>query len=174
MLFIANAYVGLGSNLNDREDNIRRAIRRLGERADVRVERVSSLYESEPVGITDQPLFLNAAARLSTGLKPDELLDALQAVERLLGRRRTVRWGPRTIDLDLLLYEDVIIDQPRLVVPHPEMTRRAFVLVPLAEIAPGAVEPRSGRRVDQLLRALRSTGGVRLYSAWKDHNHDHD
>jgi 2-amino-4-hydroxy-6-hydroxymethyldihydropteridine diphosphokinase len=89
-----------------------------------------------------------------------------------MGRRRTVRWGPRTIDLDLLLYENIIVDQPHLVVPHPELIRRAFVLVPLSEIAPEVVEPRSGQRVDQLLRALKSADGVRLYSIREDRDHD--
>jgi len=169
---IANAYVGLGSNLNDRESHIHQALTRLGRRDRIRLVTTSSLYETEPVGIVDQPLFLNAAVHLSTELEPAELLEVLQEVERRMGRQRTIRWGPRIIDLDLLLYDDLIIDGTRLVVPHPELTRRAFVLVPLAEIAPQAVEPRSGRRVDELLRALSSIQGVRPYSSPEDHDYD--
>jgi 2-amino-4-hydroxy-6-hydroxymethyldihydropteridine diphosphokinase len=164
--------VGLGSNIGDRESHIRQALRRLGRQDRIRLIASSSLYETEPVGITDQPPFLNAAAHLFTDLEPARLLEALLEVERRMGRRRTRRWGPRIIDLDLLLYEDLIVERPRLRVPHPELTRRAFVLVPLAEIAPGVVEPRSGRRVDQLLRALNSTGGVRPYPLREDHDHD--
>jgi 2-amino-4-hydroxy-6-hydroxymethyldihydropteridine diphosphokinase len=171
-LSIATAYVGLGSNLNDREDNIRRALRRLNGHDHVQVVKMSSLYETEPVGVVDQPSFLNAVARLSTELEPAALLEVLKSVERSLGRRKTFRWGPRKIDLDLLLYDDVIVNRPHLIVPHPELARRAFVLVPLAEIAPGAVEPRSGRRVDQLLRALESHDGVRPYSFRGHRCHD--
>lgn len=164
--------MGLGSNLGDREDHIRQALRRLDQRDGIRLIRVSSIYQTEPVGFTDQPLFLNAAAHLVTELKPAELLEVLQDVERLMGRRRTIRWGPRIIDLDLLLYEDLIIERPHLVVPHPELTRRAFVLVPLAEIAPRTVEPRTGQQVDRLLSALGSTDGVQRYSSREDHDYD--
>lgn len=164
--------MGLGSNLDDRRENIQQALSRIGRADRVRVVKTSSLYETEPVGKTDQPMFLNAAVHLVTSLEPAGLLGVLQDVERSLGRRRTVRWGPRTIDLDLLLYEDRIVERPRLTVPHPELARRAFVLVPLAEIAPQAVDPRSGRRVVELLRALKSTDGVRPYSGRKDHDHD--
>lgn len=164
--------MGLGSNLGDREGSIREALERLGRRDRIRLIKTSSVYETDPVGVTGQPAFLNAAVHLATELNPAELLEVLQEVEREMGRRRTVRWGPRIIDLDLLLYEDLILDRPHLAVPHPRLARRAFVLVPLAEIAPGAVEPCSGLRVDQLLRALKSTAGVRPYASREDHDHE--
>jgi 2-amino-4-hydroxy-6-hydroxymethyldihydropteridine diphosphokinase len=164
--------VGLGSNLGDREDSIREALERLSRRDRIRLIRTSSVYETDPVGVTGQPTFLNAAAHLATELNPAELLEVLQEVEREMGRRRTVRWGPRIIDLDLLLYEDLILDRPHLTVPHPRLARRAFVLVPLAEIAPEAVEPCSGLRVDQLLRTLGSIAGVRPYASREDHDHE--
>ncbi len=169
---VAIAYVSLGSNLIDREKNIHRALRQLSRQDRIHVDQTSSLYETEPVGFTDQPFFLNAVARLSTDLKPAALLAVLKSVERFVGRRKTFRWGPRSIDLDLLLYEDVIIENSHLIVPHPELARRAFVLVPLAEIAPGAIDPRSGRRADQLLCDLESTEGVRRYTSRGHHRHD--
>jgi len=171
-LSVATAYVSLGSNLNDREKNIHRALGQLSRQGRIQVAQTSALYETEPVGFTEQPSFLNAVARLSTELKPAALFDVLKSVERFVGRRKTFRWGPRKIDLDLLLYEDVIIEDPHLIVPHPELARRAFVLVPLVEIAPGAIDPRSGQRADQLLRALESTDGVRPYSSREHHRHD--
>lgn len=164
--------MSLGSNLGDREDHIRQALRALDRHVGIRLVETSSLYETEPVGRTDQPMFLNAAAHLDTELQPKELLKVLQNVERSMGRRRAVRWGPRIIDLDLLLYENLIIERPHLVVPHPELTHRAFVLIPLAEIAPRAVEPRSGRRVQQLLRTLESTDGVCRYPSGEECDHD--
>jgi 2-amino-4-hydroxy-6-hydroxymethyldihydropteridine diphosphokinase len=106
---------------------------------------VSSLYDTEPLGETDQPNFLNAVARLHTDLSARQLLWNLQLIERRLGRVRGKRWGPRTIDLDLLLYGDVVMEEPGLRVPHPELMRRAFVLVPLLELEPGLVHPETGR-----------------------------
>jgi 2-amino-4-hydroxy-6-hydroxymethyldihydropteridine diphosphokinase len=164
--------MGLGSNLNDRLANIHEALRRLDKHPRISVVKVSSLYETKPVGVTRQPLFLNAVARLSTPLDPDALLTVFQSVERSMGRRKTVPWGPRCIDLDLLLYDDSIVEESRLKVPHPELARRAFVLVPLAEIAPHAVDPRSGRCVAQLLSALEERDGVWRYHPGEDHGND--
>lgn len=148
---MARAYVGLGSNLGDREAALRSALELLGED----VVAVSTLRETEPVGYLDQPAFLNAAAALETALEPHALLERLLAVERELGRTRDgPRFGPRTIDLDLLLYEDRVIDEPGLVVPHPRMAERRFVLEPLAELDPDLAVPGRGRVADLLARLL--------------------
>lgn len=130
------AYVSLGSNLGDREGWLRAAAGCLARLPATRLTRISSLYETRPWGFTDQPDFLNAAACLLTSLDPLQLLRHTQAVEAELGRLRTVRWGPRTVDIDLLVYDDLPMATPELTLPHPRMLERAFVLVPLAEIAP--------------------------------------
>ena len=151
---MARAYVGLGSNLGDREATIRRALELLGER--VEVVAVSSLRETEPWGYEDQSPFLNAAAAVETSLPARELLDALLATERELGRTRDgPRFGPRTIDLDLLLYDDEHIDEPGLEVPHPRLHERAFALEPLAELDPALEVPGRGS-VAALLAGLQS------------------
>jgi 2-amino-4-hydroxy-6-hydroxymethyldihydropteridine diphosphokinase len=142
------AYVGLGANLGDREATIRAALEALPG-----LVAVSSLRETEPVGKTDQPRFLNAAAALETGLSARELLDVLLAVERGLGRERRERWGPRTIDLDLLLYGEERVEEPGLTVPHPHLHERRFALEPLAELDPELVVPGRGR-VKELLAKL--------------------
>ena len=148
------AFVGLGSNLGDREGQIRLALDALRHIADTRVVRVSSIYDSEPVGEVHQPNFLNAVAQLDTQLSARQLLWNLQLIERRLGRVRAQRWGPRTIDLDLLLFGDLLLDEPDLKIPHPELTRRAFVLVPLVELDPLLVHPESGETLIQILTRL--------------------
>ena len=146
---MARAYVGLGSNLGDREATLLRALELLAER--VVVVAVSSFRETEPWGYGDQPAFLNAAAAVDTELSPRELLDALLEVERALGRTRDgPRYGPRTVDLDLLLYGDEVVDQPGLTVPHPRLHERRFVLEPLAELEPGLTVPGRGTVKDLL------------------------
>jgi len=148
------AYVGLGANLGDREQMLRRAVERLGEVEGVDVTAVSQLRETDPVGVVDQPRFLNGAAALDTTLAPRALLDALLALERGLGRVRDGRrWGPRTVDLDLLVYGDLSIDEPGLTVPHPRLHERRFVLEPLAELDPELEIPGHGR-VSTLLAEL--------------------
>ena len=138
------AYIGLGSNLGDREQAIRSALAAIAELPDTELVRVSSLYDTEPVGEVDQPNFLNAAVMVDTELDARTLLWNLMLVERRLGRVRTQHWGPRTIDLDLLLYGDEIIEDEDLRVPHPEIIRRSFVLVPLVELEPRLVHPGTG------------------------------
>ena len=142
------AYVGLGANLGDREGTIRAAVAQLPG-----VVAVSPLRETDPVGVTDQPQFLNGVAALEIELTPRELLDVLLTVERRLGRDRGERWGPRTIDLDLLLYGDEVIDEDGLTVPHPRLRERRFVLEPLADLAPKLVVPGLGG-VEELLAEL--------------------
>jgi 2-amino-4-hydroxy-6-hydroxymethyldihydropteridine diphosphokinase len=147
------AYIGLGSNLGDREGNLRAALARLADLGEV---RASSFRETDPVGVTQQPKFLNAAAELSTDLPARQLLDALLTIERDLGRARAreERWGPRTLDLDLLLYGDAVIDEPGLTVPHPRLAERLFVLEPLQELAPGLALPDGTPVGDLLARAI--------------------
>ncbi|MDC8805327.1 2-amino-4-hydroxy-6-hydroxymethyldihydropteridine diphosphokinase [Halomonas pacifica] len=146
------AYIGLGSNQEHPREQVTQAIDALGHLPLTRLTGASRLYASAPVGPQDQPDFVNAVAELATRLSPLALLDQLQALEQRHGRRRLRHWGPRTLDLDLLLYDDVVIDSPRLRVPHPEMANRGFVLVPLAELAPTLCLP-DGRRIVPLAEA---------------------
>ncbi len=144
------AYLSLGSNLGDRKSNIERALSRLNS-ARVRILRVSSLYRTEPVGYKPQPWFLNCAAEAETDLMPLQLLGRCQAVQRELGRRPGVRNGPRTIDIDILLYENAEVHSPEMTIPHPRMAERRFVLVPLSEIAGEARHPATQRSVREML-----------------------
>jgi 2-amino-4-hydroxy-6-hydroxymethyldihydropteridine diphosphokinase len=160
---MATAYIGLGSNVGDRMATLRTAIQRLETLG--RVTRVSRLYETVPVGYLDQPRFLNAVVALETALAPADLLRALLGIERDLGRTRSFPNAPRTLDLDLLLVDDVILDTPELTLPHPRLHERAFVLVPLAEIAPETVHPGSGQTIRELLGALPDQGGVEVSAA---------
>jgi 2-amino-4-hydroxy-6-hydroxymethyldihydropteridine diphosphokinase len=148
------AYVGLGSNLGDRRGLIREALKRLSRLEGVRVRKRSRIIETDPVGRTAQPKFLNAVAEVETRLEPRPLLRRLRAVERSLGRVRHERWGPRTIDLDLLLWGDRSMATPRLTIPHPRMTERKFVLAPLAELCPRRRVPGTGRTVQGLLKEV--------------------
>jgi 2-amino-4-hydroxy-6-hydroxymethyldihydropteridine diphosphokinase len=138
------AFLGLGANLGDREAALRGAVAALAAEPGVRPLRCSSLYETAPQGRTDQPWFLNCVLAVDTDLGPEGLLRACQRVEAAFGRTRAVRWGPRTLDVDLLLYDDAVLAGEGLAVPHPRMHLRAFVLVPLHEIAPDAVIPGRG------------------------------
>jgi 2-amino-4-hydroxy-6-hydroxymethyldihydropteridine diphosphokinase len=147
------AYVGLGANLGRREVTLLRAVDLLSETDGVEVLAVSQLRETEPVGVVDQPAFLNGAAAIETSLPPSRLLEALLGIERTLGRIRDVRWGPRVVDLDLLVYGDVQLDEPGLHVPHPRLGERRFVLEPLAELAPALDVPGLGN-VSTLLAEL--------------------
>ena len=151
---MSRAFVGLGANLGDREATLRAAIELLGEIDGVRVVQVSLFRETEPVGYLDQPRFLNAAVELETTLAPHALLDLLLGVERALGRTREgPRFGPRVVDLDLLLLDAVVLDEPGLTVPHPRLHERRFALEPLADLDPSLLVPGHGT-VAQLLEGL--------------------
>lgn len=155
---MTTAYVGLGANLGDRRVAIEEALRRLADEPGIDVTATSTIRKTAPVGYTDQPAFLNGVARLETSLTAPELLDRLLAVERALGRERTgPRFGPRTIDLDLLLYGDVTLDEPGLTVPHPRLHERRFVLEPLVELDPDLTLP-DGRSAAALLGTLPGEG----------------
>jgi 2-amino-4-hydroxy-6-hydroxymethyldihydropteridine diphosphokinase len=150
---VTRAYVGLGANLGDREAMLRSALEQLGAEPGIDVMAVSKLRDTDPVGITDQPRFLNAAAAVETDLTARELLDRLLGIERRLGRTREApRFGPRTIDLDLLLYGDEQIDDPGLEVPHPRLHERLFALEPLADLDPALEVPGHGRLADLIAR----------------------
>ena len=148
------AYIGLGANLGDPAAQLRRALAELAAIDEVEILQVSSFYLNPPLGPPDQPWYVNAVAQVRTRLTAEELLRGLQRLEAALGRVRGERWGPRVIDLDLLLYDGEIITTPELVLPHPEMHRRAFVLAPLAEIAPEAWHPGLKQSAAQLLAEL--------------------
>ncbi len=154
------AYIGLGANLGDAEATVRAALGALAALPQTRLLAGSRLYRTPAWGRLDQPAFINAAAALETGLAPEALLDQLLALERSHGRERLdgERWGPRTLDLDVLLYGDAVIDSPRLRVPHPHLHERAFALLPLAEIAPQALIP--GHGTVQAALAQLETGGL--------------
>jgi 2-amino-4-hydroxy-6-hydroxymethyldihydropteridine diphosphokinase len=143
-------YLGLGTNLGDRLAQLRQALDLLHATRGIRIGNVSSVYETAPVGYLDQPDFFNLVCEVQTTLSPLQLLHSAQAVEQALHRERIVRWGPRTMDIDLLLYSSEIVQQPELLIPHPRMHERAFVLVPLAELAPQLRLP----GIEQTLAAL--------------------
>ena len=159
----ATAYLSLGSNLGDREGHLKRALDALQSR-NTRVARISSLYETEPVGFAAQPWFLNLAVKIAARIPPRPLLDFCLGIERSLGRARTFRCAPRTIDLDILLYGNEIVEEPSLTIPHPRMAERRFVLLPLAEIAPEALHPALRRTVLSLLDSCPDSAVVRRYA----------
>ncbi len=151
--FFHTAYLALGSNLGDKEANLRRALELVQQRG-VEVVKTSSFICTEPYGVTDQPQFLNGVCEVRTSLEPLELLQTLLEIEQEMGRVRLRHWGERNIDLDLLLYEDVVMDTPELILPHPDMQNRDFVLLPLAEIAPEIIHPTLQKTISELVISL--------------------
>ena len=152
---MARIFLGLGSNLGDKRANIKRALELLAACSDIHVLKVSSMHDTAPVGFTEQPDFLNAVALIETTLSPRELLNAALDIERGMGRKRTIRWGPRVIDIDILLYDDERIEEEGLIIPHPRMMERGFVLDPLAEIVPDLVLP-DGQTAREAAREMRN------------------
>ena len=152
-VFFHTAYVALGSNLGDKEANLRRALELLIERG-VEIVKTSTFISTEPYGVTDQPTFLNGVCEVRTSLEPLALLHTLLEIEQEMGRVRLRHWGERNIDLDLLLYEDVVMDTPDLKLPHPDMQNRDFVLLPLDEIAPEIIHPTLQKTIHEIVICL--------------------
>jgi 2-amino-4-hydroxy-6-hydroxymethyldihydropteridine diphosphokinase len=154
------AFIGIGSNLGNPAERCREAVQTLGMTQGIRLLRSSSLYRTEPVGPQDQPWFVNAAAEIRTILSPRQLLETLREIERKMGRTGGEKWGPRAIDLDILLYGQEVVRDEGMTVPHPELHRRRFVLVPLCELAPYAIHPAFGVSIRGLAERLTEPGRV--------------
>lgn len=155
-----SVFIGLGSNLGERHRFLNAAAEELRRLPDTKVVWYSSVYETDPYGVKDQPRFLNAVGEIETSLLPPELLKELKRIEQSAGRKERERWGPREIDLDILLYDGLVFSDETVTVPHPELERRKFVLLPLREIAPDRVHPVSGMTVEELARRCRDEGRV--------------
>lgn len=158
-------YLALGTNLGDREDNLNKALQALPPQ--IEVSAVSRLYETAPAYVVDQPAFLNIAIRGQTDLSPADLLAYLKLLEAKIGREKTTRYGPRKIDLDIIYYDDLLVDLPYLQIPHPRMSERGFVLYPLADIAPNMVHPVLKRTNQELLANLASDAGILIVFDWQ-------
>ena len=154
------AYIGFGSNIGDRLVHIQNAIRALSKTEGITLQKISSIYKTDPVGYEAQAQFLNGVVAIETKLSPLPLLHTLKDIETAIGRKHRTRWGPREIDLDILIYEDLCLQTEKLVIPHAEMHRRRFVLAPLAEIAPGLMHPVLQETVQTLLERLEDNKSV--------------
>ena len=159
--FPSKVWLILGSNVGDRMQNLHLALTELTGLPDTRLEVVSSIYETAPWGETDQPWFYNIAIEIGTALEPLELLNSAKLIETRLGRRPGPKWGPRVIDIDLILWEDRVVTTPDLTIPHPLFTERAFVLIPMNDIAPLCVDPNSGLTMEQLLAMVEGRDSVK-------------
>ncbi|RKD21560.1 2-amino-4-hydroxy-6-hydroxymethyldihydropteridinediphosphokinase [Caminicella sporogenes DSM 14501] len=153
---MARVFLSLGSNLGNKKENLDKAIDLLKKHDNINVIKISSYYETEPVGYTNQDYFLNIVIEIETALLPYDLFEYCSKIEQMLKRKRIIRWGPRTIDIDILLYDDLISNDEKLTIPHPRMTERAFVLVPLYEIAPDIKI--SGQHISLILKSLKKEG----------------
>ncbi len=151
------AYIALGSNLGDRKENLKTALKKLDEKG-LKIVKVSSFLETEPYGVKNQPMFLNAVCEVKTNLPPEGLIKLLLSVEREMGRKRCRRWGERNIDLDLLFYDDTVLNTQDLILPHPDLQNRDFVLAPLMEIAPGFVHPVLKKTITEIKNGMQNKG----------------
>jgi 2-amino-4-hydroxy-6-hydroxymethyldihydropteridine diphosphokinase len=159
---VAVVYIGLGSNLGRKKTNIRKAIRLLAKKEYIKILKVSSLYETEPVGDSRQNWFVNGCLKIETSLQPRRLLVNLKDIEKKLKKEKTlIHWGPRTIDLDILLYDNLELKRKDYVIPHPEMHKRAFVLIPLMELEPNLIHPTKKKSILQLLADLKRPKAVK-------------
>lgn len=160
---MSTAFLSLGSNLGDRLANLKVAVEKIEESDKIEVKEVSPVYETQPLGYEGQGWFLNLVAEVQTSLEPSVLLERLLSIEDRMGRIREKKWGPRNIDLDILLYDDRTVCSERLTIPHPRMHERRFVLAPLAQIAPDLLHPRLKKSVEELLAVCRDESMVRPY-----------
>lgn len=158
-----SVFLGFGANLGDRYGQIKKALALVHALPETKIIKLSSLYETAPVGYADQGSFINGVCELETTLPPMQLLQLLLSIEDSLGRIRTIRWGPRTIDLDILFYNHLILHEHDLIIPHPAIAERGFVLYPLAEIAPHFIHPEKGSDIARLLEKYRENGGAKEY-----------
>ncbi len=158
---MSRVFLSIGSNLGDRVENCRKAIERVSDASEITFVRVSPFYETSPWGVSDQPEFVNCAVEVKTALAPRKLLETLKKIETAIGRKAGTRWRARLIDLDIILYKDMIIEEQGLVIPHPYAHERGFVLVPLADIAPEVVHPVFKRSISELLLELKDAGFVK-------------
>jgi 2-amino-4-hydroxy-6-hydroxymethyldihydropteridine diphosphokinase len=161
---LAKAYLSLGSNLGDRLRFLKEAISKIEESDNITINRISSVYETQPVGYKNQGWFLNLVIEIETSLVPQDLLQHILTVEDQMGRKREVKWGPRNIDIDILLYDNQVIQSNHLTVPHPRMPERRFVLLPLAEIAPKLLHPQLIKSIEELLEGCEDKSKVWLTS----------
>ena len=157
---MAEVFISLGSNEGNRREYLDKAVNLLQDQKEINIKKMSSYYETEPVGYTEQPKFINAVLLLNTTYFPRHLLHILQNIELQLKRKRDIRWGPRTIDLDILFFGNVIMESEDLIIPHPRLTQRSFVLIPLVEIAPSFIHPITQKTLSQHLSELDDKKGV--------------
>lgn len=158
----AEAYIALGSNVGNRLENLQSAVEAISRLENTKVIKLSNIYETEPVGYVEQDKFLNMVIKIATYFSPWKLLEELQNIETILKRKRIIHWGPRTIDLDILLYDSIVLNHPKLTIPHPQMLKRAFVLIPLRDIDPNMEF--NGRKIDCFIRNCSDKDTVILYN----------